>query len=249
MRQQLLGWKRVKQWMIAAIAAVQHEISTSQPTFLSFAFQRVFWRFWGVDSSAWKKSYCRMLGLSLQIQILFNPLWPWGSQENLRKTVKPRSPELASIEACWTTDDQRKRQLCTLQLASTFACRIQRFFLQSNNVLYSLTSDVLVLVALILAIALKFFLFVCPKSSGNNPMDVMDIMDVLSWLHPSSQQSRMAKRDYHIPVYGSQGCHPSDAQGVPGELPKVSPLVHFYQEVVLNFSTSDWKVKLKQEIW
>ena len=186
MRQQLLGWKRVKQWMIAAIAAVQHEISTSQPTFLSFAFQRVFWRFWGVDSSAWKKSYCRMLGLSLQIQILFNPLWPWGSQENLRKTVKPRSPELASIEACWTTDDQRKRQLCTLQLASTFACRIQRFFLQSNNVLYSLTSDVLVLVALILAIALKFFLFVCPKSSGNNPMDVMDIMDVLSWLHPHS---------------------------------------------------------------
>ena len=59
----------------------------------------------------------------------------------------------------------------------------------------------------------------------------------------------MAKRDYHIPVYGSQGCHPSDAQGVPGELPKVSPLVHFYQEVVVNFSTSDWKVKLKQEIW
>lgn len=173
MRQQLLGWKRVKQWMIAAIA--QHEISTSQPAFLSFAFQRVLALLGHWFICMEEKLLPRMLGLSLQIQILFNPLWPWGSQENLRKTVKPRSPELASIEACWTRDDQRKRQLCTVQLASTSACRIQRFFLQSNNVLYSLTNDVLVLVALILAITLK-------KNPVCLPPKAMETTPWMSWI-------------------------------------------------------------------
>ncbi len=134
-----------------------------------------------------------------------NPLWPWVSQENLRKTVKPRSPELASIEACWTRHVWEEKAGC--HGATCFQiCRIQRFFLQSNNVLYSLTSDVLVLVALILAITWTFFLFVCPKTDENNAW--------VSWVsYPVCTHSkRMAKRDYHIQVYGSPECHPSDAQ-------------------------------------
>lgn len=247
MRQQLLGWKRVKQWMIAAIAAVQHEISTSQPTFLSFAFQRVFWRFWGVDSSAWKKSYCRMLGLSLQIQILFNPLTLGFSGE----FAQDSEATVTRAGFYWGLLDHRwPEKKAAVHTATCFHICVQDTTLfpsiEQRPVLFD--QRCVGVGGIDTCHSFKVFPVCLPQKLWKQPHGCHGYHGCLI-LVASLQQSRMAKRDYHIPVYGSQGCHPSDAQGVPGELPKVSPLVHFYQEVVLNFSTSDWKVKLKQEIW